>query len=100
LSGKKSKEDAEKGAIEEAALLRISEELEKGGAARSVNLNADEAALVKSLCLLTMKPLVFAANVSEDDLADKGARNPYVKVETLMSRYILPETLMSSQKPL
>jgi ribosome-binding ATPase YchF (GTP1/OBG family) len=38
------------------------------------------ATQVKGMCLLSMKPLVYAANVAEDDLADKGARNAYVKV--------------------
>ncbi len=39
----------------------------------------DEAAFVRSLNLLTSKPVIFAANVSEDDLADDGASNEYVK---------------------
>jgi hypothetical protein len=28
------------------------------------------------------QPMIYAANVPEDDLADKGANNPYVKVGT------------------
>ena len=28
--------------------------------------------------LLTAKPVIYAANVSEDDLADDGANNPHV----------------------
>ena len=32
-----------------------------------------------SLFLLTTKPVIFAANVAEDDLADDGASNPYVQ---------------------
>lgn len=35
---------------------------------------------VRGLCLLTMKPLTYAANVGEADLADKGASNPHVQV--------------------
>ena len=34
---------------------------------------------VKSLGLITFMPVIFAANVAEDDLADDGASNPYVK---------------------
>jgi GTP-binding protein YchF len=41
--------------------------------------NAEDAAFVSSLNLLTGKPVIFAANVSEDDLQDDGASNPYVK---------------------
>ena len=39
----------------------------------------DEAAFIHTLNLLTAKPVIFAANVSEDDVADDGASNPYVQ---------------------
>ena len=39
----------------------------------------DEEALIDSYNLLTAKPVIFAANVSEDDLADDGASNPHVQ---------------------
>ncbi|MBP5254484.1 MAG: redox-regulated ATPase YchF [Lachnospiraceae bacterium] len=39
----------------------------------------EEGAFVRSLGLLTGKPVIFAANVSEDDLADDGASNEYVR---------------------
>ena len=35
-------------------------------------------AFVNSLNLLTCKPVIFAANVGEEDLADDGASNPHV----------------------
>lgn len=38
----------------------------------------DESKFVDSLLLLTSKPVIFAANVAEDDLADDGASNDYV----------------------
>ncbi len=40
--------------------------------------DADIMAFVQSLNLLTCKPVIFAANVAEDDLADDGASNEYV----------------------
>ena len=39
----------------------------------------DEEEYFKNLNLLTAKPVIYAANVSEDDLADDGASNPYVQ---------------------
>ncbi|MBQ1378150.1 MAG: redox-regulated ATPase YchF [Lachnospiraceae bacterium] len=39
----------------------------------------EEEAFVHSLNLLTDKPVIYAANVSEDDLPDDGASNPYVQ---------------------
>jgi GTP-binding protein YchF len=55
--------------LEDAALARIQTVLEQGGAARSVELSDEEAPLVKPLGLLTAKPIIYATNVSEDDLA-------------------------------
>ncbi len=39
----------------------------------------EEAAFISSLDMLTDKPVIYAANVSEDDLADDGASNPMVQ---------------------
>ena len=38
----------------------------------------DEAAFIDTLGLLSAKPVIYAANVGEDDLADDGASNPFV----------------------
>ena len=38
----------------------------------------DELSLLKEYNLLTYKPVIYAANVSEDDLADDGASNEMV----------------------
>ena len=54
--------------------------LEDGKLARSfVTEDEDELALLNSYNLLTYKPVIFAANVGEDDLADDGAGNVGVK---------------------
>ena len=58
---------------EEAALERIAAVLDAGGAARSVTLSEEEQALVQPLGLLTAKPIIYAANVAEDDLAAGNA---------------------------
>jgi GTP-binding protein YchF len=50
-------------------LETIAAVLNEGKAARNVSLNDEEALLIKPLGLLTNKPVVYAANVSEDDLA-------------------------------
>lgn len=65
--------------IEAAALGRILLALDQNKPARSVELTKEEAAAVKPLYLLTMKPMVYAANVAEDDLADLGAANKHVQ---------------------
>lgn len=59
--------------IEIDALEKILPRLEEGIAARSVSLTEDEAFSIKSLGLLTLKPIIFATNVSEGDLAKGNA---------------------------
>ena len=49
-----------------------------GKPARSVSLTDFEKDAVRHLCLLTMKPVIYVANVAESDLADPG-NNSHVK---------------------
>lgn len=66
-------------AKEEALLNRIKEHLEGGKLAKSMSIeDEDELALMNSYNLLTYKPVVYAANVAEDDLADDGQSNSKV----------------------
>jgi GTP-binding protein YchF len=70
---KKQLRTSKEAQLEDGALERIQAELERGGAARSLALGEDEAPLVKPLGLLTAKPVIYATNVSEDDLAGGNA---------------------------
>jgi len=64
---------------EYASLKKLKEHLESGKCAKSLEPeDDDEAALYAELNMLTGKPVIFAANVSEDDLADDGASNEMV----------------------
>ena len=66
-------------AKEVAILKRLQAHLEEGKLAKSFACeDEDEEALIASLNLLTWKPVIFAANVSEDDVADDGVSNTYV----------------------
>ncbi|MDE5892254.1 MAG: redox-regulated ATPase YchF [Acetatifactor sp.] len=66
-------------AKEEALLVRIKEHLESGKMAKSMEIeDEDELELMRSYNLLTYKPVIYAANVAEDDLADDGASNAHV----------------------
>ncbi len=62
-------------------LEAIKAHLESGKMARTFEVPDDEdkVAWFNSYNLLTAKPTIYAANVSEDDLADDGANNEYVK---------------------
>ena len=68
----------DKSAAKELVLLeKIKAHLEDGKMAKSFTDidNEDEEAWLASYNLLTYKPVIFAANVVEDDLADDGASN-------------------------
>lgn len=67
-------------AKEVEVLKAIYAHLENGKLAKSYEpADEDETEFISSLNLLTWKPVIFAANVAEDDLADDGASNDYVK---------------------
>ncbi len=63
-----------------AMMQRLKAHLEDGKAAISFERkNEAEEALFAEYNLLTAKPVIFAANVAEDDAADDGAQNPHVQ---------------------
>ena len=69
---------ADKSARGDLDLLReVYDHLAAGNVARSMELDEGQAAFIKTLDLLTYKPVIYAANVSEDDIADDD--NEYVK---------------------
>ncbi|NEZ65049.1 redox-regulated ATPase YchF [Leptolyngbyaceae cyanobacterium CCMR0082] len=66
---KQARRDPE--AQEELAVLeKIQPVLAEGKSARLVELEDDEELLIKSLGFLTRKPIIYGANVSEDELAE------------------------------
>jgi len=65
--------------IELDILARIKQALEDGKNVRSLEFSEEEAAFVRELALLTKKPIIYAANVSEDDIAGGAQDNPFVK---------------------
>ncbi|MGN0401427.1 MAG: redox-regulated ATPase YchF [Acetatifactor sp.] len=67
-------------AKEQAFLERIKEHLEAGRMAKTMEVeDEDEILWMKEYNFLTWKPVIYAANVSEEDLADDGASNEMVK---------------------
>jgi ribosome-binding ATPase len=61
------------------ALEKLLPTLNEGQPARQVSLTEEEEAAVKALGMLTRKPVIYAANVSEDDLATGNAWVEQVK---------------------
>lgn len=64
--------------VEEPILTRLKEAFEEGKSGRSVDFTEDELRVVKGLHLLTIKPMLYVANVSEDDIME-SEDNEYVQ---------------------
>ena len=74
--GKKA-QSGDKGAKEEIAILeKIKGVLEANKPARTIDFSKEEMAIVKQYTLLTMKPIIYVANIGEEDLEDPNS-NPY-----------------------
>lgn len=76
---KMTKSGEKKYQIELALLERIYENLEKNIPVRSMEFDEEEREYVKQLFLLTSKPIIYAANISEDDVGKEPNSIPLVK---------------------
>lgn len=77
----KSARGNDKTALAEVALLeRIIPVLEAEKPVRSLEMTKEEAEIAKSFFLLTTKPIIYAANISESDIGK--AHNPFVEALT------------------
>ena len=75
--GKKAAMSKDKDMIKEAELLeKLKEALLQNLPLRRINLDEDELKLIKAFNLLTLKPMIYMANISEEDLLNDG--NEYV----------------------
>ena len=76
---RKNMKSGDKKYVQEAQVLeKLLDALYKDKAARTVELDEEEKALVRDLFLLTMKPVLYAANVSEEEAGNPDA-NPFVQ---------------------
>ena len=63
----------EKDAIKEYELLvKIKDALEKNIPVRRLELDEEEQKLIKAFALITAKPIIYMANVSEEDIMNEG----------------------------
>lgn len=75
---KQAKSKDKEALAEHAVLEKLLTALEAEKPARSVHLDDDEEKIAKGFQLLTKKPILYVANVSEDDLMAEGD-NQYVQ---------------------
>lgn len=70
----------EKGSLEELEVLSLLKEaLENGKSARSVNLTKEQKKICNSFFLLSSKPIIYVANVSENDIQSGNKYSDVVK---------------------
>lgn len=80
--GKKAALSKDKEVQKEAAILtKLKEALEKNIPIRRIELTDDEKAYIKPFNLLTSKPIIYVANVSEDDLLTQDNKYIYLVKE-------------------
>jgi len=84
-------------AIEYPALVRIHEAFMAGKPARSVALNDVEIKYIKQLTLLTMKSMLYVANVSEDDISTFEDNIYYQKIKAFAEQEQSEVIVISAQ---
>ncbi len=57
---------------------RVMNELENGKSARALDYTDDELEMLKEVSLLSLKPIIYCANVAEEDYAKDEDDNPFV----------------------
>lgn len=79
---KKSAKGGDKKFLAEAEFFgRVKAHLEAGNPVRTMSMSEEEREWMKDMFLLTTKPVIFAANVSEEELSGKYAENEnYLKL--------------------
>ncbi len=60
-----------------SVLEKVRDALAEGKSARSIGLDDDELALIEESRLLTLKPVIYVANISEDEVGGDYVNNPH-----------------------
>lgn len=76
-AAKMAKSKNHEAVVEAQALAKVKEALENSQPARTVDLTEEEEPFIKHMFLLTMKPVLYVANVQEEDAA---TGNDYVEI--------------------
>ncbi|WP_305907731.1 redox-regulated ATPase YchF [Methylomarinum sp. Ch1-1] len=69
-AAKASKSGNKEELAKKQVLEKVAKHLDNGEPVRSLNLTEDELKLIKELCLITIKPTLYIANVQEDGFVD------------------------------
>ncbi|MBN2795490.1 MAG: redox-regulated ATPase YchF [Clostridia bacterium] len=71
---------ADKKLLSEVEILeKLKTDLENGISARALEFSEEDAEFVRSLNLLSYKPIIYVANISEEDVAEGNFENDFVQ---------------------
>lgn len=77
----KSKSGDKQAAIEEFAVRKVLDALKANKFAKTVKLTDEEKKFIKNYNLLTIKPVLYVANVNESDISNPEANPHYLKLK-------------------
>jgi len=77
---KKARGQDKEASLSVALLERLAPHLNEGKPANLLPMDEDEMARLKSFCLLTAKPMLYACNVKEEDVADPSGNKNVTKL--------------------
>lgn len=97
-SRKKAMKGDKKLAGEVEFLERLAGEMENGKTARSVEISEEEQEYLKDVSLLTIKPVIYACNMGENDFIDGIDNNKYYKAVEEIAKPRAPKHFLSVQK--
>ena len=78
---RKAMTNKDKDALAEVAILKkLQETLEAGQPVRSLEFTKEELVILKAFNFLTLKPMIYIANMSDEDIADPQSNPYFIKV--------------------
>lgn len=78
---KKAAKSGDKQLLKETELSqRVLDALNEGIPARMIEVEEDEGKILKGMCLLTAKPIIYVANIAEDDMAKPISELKYATI--------------------
>ncbi len=80
---KKAQTKDKEAMFEEAVLSKIKDTLQKGVLLKSSDYSKEELAYIRTLNLLCIKPVIYIANIKEDDINDPDANKYYLALKDL-----------------
>jgi ribosome-binding ATPase YchF (GTP1/OBG family) len=82
----KAKSGDKHAAVEEKLCRNIMQVLKNGQFVKTVSMNEEEKQMIKNYNLLTMKPILYVANISEHDAGNAEQNIHYQKLQEFVSK--------------